>query len=42
MNRIANEIEGYIFYDIDTDKFVTDLPYLICDFFRIKQHFSHI
>ena len=25
MNRIANEIEGYIFYDIDTDECVTDL-----------------
>ena len=27
MNRIANEIEGYIFYDIDTDKCVTDLRF---------------
>ena len=26
MNRIANEI-GYIFYDIDTDKCVTDLRF---------------
>ena len=27
MNHIANEIEGYIFYDIDMDKFVTDLRF---------------
>ena len=27
MNRIANEIEGYIFYDIDADKCVTDLRF---------------
>ena len=27
MNRIANEIEGYIFYDTDTDKSVTDLRF---------------
>ena len=27
MNRIANEIEGYIFYDIDTDKCLTDLHF---------------
>ena len=27
MNRIANEIEGYIFYDIDTDECVTDLHF---------------
>ena len=27
MNRIANEIEGYIFYDIDTDECVTDLRF---------------
>ena len=27
MNRIANEIEGYIFYDIDRDKCVTDLHF---------------
>ena len=25
MNRKANGIEGYIFYDIDTDEYVTDL-----------------
>ena len=27
MSRIANEIEGYIFYDIDTDECVTDLRF---------------
>ena len=27
MNYIANEIEGYIFYDTDTDKCVTDLHF---------------
>ena len=27
MNRIANEIEGYIFYDTDTDKCVIDLRF---------------
>ena len=27
MNRIANEIEGYMLYDIDTDKCVTDLRF---------------
>ena len=27
MNRISNEKEGYIFYDIDTDKCVTDLRF---------------
>ena len=27
MNRIANEIEGYIFYDIETDKYVTNLRF---------------
>ena len=27
MNCIANEIEGYIFYDIDKDKWVTDLRF---------------
>ena len=27
MNHIANEIEGYIFYDTDTDKWVTDLRF---------------
>ena len=27
MNCIANEIEGYIFYDIDKDKCVTDLRF---------------
>ena len=27
MNRIANEIEEYIFYDINTDKCVTDLRF---------------
>ena len=27
MNHIANEIEGYIFYDIDTDECVTDLRF---------------
>ena len=30
MNRTANEIEGYIFYDIDTDNCVTD--------FRFSRH----
>ena len=27
MNRIANEIEGFFFYDIDTDECVTDLRF---------------
>ena len=27
MNRIANAIEGYIFYNTDTDKYVTDLRF---------------
>ena len=27
MNRIANEIEGYIFYVIDRDECVTDLRF---------------
>ena len=27
MNRIPNEIEGYIFYDTDMDKCVTDLRF---------------
>ena len=27
MNRRANETEGYIFYDIDTDECVTDLRF---------------
>ena len=27
MNHIASDIEGYIFYDIDTDKCMTDLRF---------------
>ena len=27
MNHIANEIEGYIYYDIDKDKCMTDMRF---------------